>query len=305
MTNKKNFESFDGKIISYREWICENPVGVLQISHGMAESSDRYDAFAEYMTTRGFTVIADDHRGHGDTDPDRRGYCEGDMFNDTLKDLATLNGLYREKHPDLPIILFGHSYGSFLTQAYIERFGSTIDAAILGGSAYFNGAAVTAGKFVAGLNCFLGRGSKPAKFIKKLSFDAYNGKYDDGTTFISQIKEECDVYASAWDCNFTLSYAFYKSFFTNLPKLYKPTETALIPKDLPLLVISGDGDPVGGYGKLVDKLYVLYHDDLAVKNVKKVLYPKVRHEYLNDTSRHLAYAEIGDFCSSIKKRTND
>ena len=300
--NKKTFETFDGKIITYREWTCENPKAILQISHGMAESSDRYDGFANYMAGRGFLVIADDHRGHGETDPDRKGYCAGDMFNDTLKDLATLNGIYRDKYPELPYLIFGHSYGSFLTQAYIERYGSTVDGAVIGGSAYLNDFSVVAGRIVAKINCAFGRGEKPAEFIKKLSFDAYNKKYSDGTTFISQKKDECDRYASSWDCNFTLSYNFYRSFFTGLPKVYKAKNYNLIPKDLPILLVAGDGDPVGGCGKLVNKLYDFYKNTVGVKSVKKVLYEKVRHEYLNDTVREEVYDEIANFCLGVAEK---
>lgn len=100
MTNKLTFTAYDGKTITYREWLCDNPKGIMQISHGMAESGDRYTAFAEFMNERGFIVLADDHRGHGETDPGRTGYSEGDMWNGTLKDLAALNKIYRENTPN-------------------------------------------------------------------------------------------------------------------------------------------------------------------------------------------------------------
>lgn len=302
MTNKLTFTAYDGKTITYREWLCDNPKGIIQISHGMAESGDRYTAFAEFMNERGFIVVADDHRGHGETDPGRTGYSEGDMWNGTLKDLAALNKIYREKYPELPYVIFGHSYGSFLTQRYIELYGDTVDAAVIGGSAYLNDFSVVAARFVAKWNCFFGKGDKPAELIKKLSFDKYNKIYDDGTTFISQLPEECGRYEQAFDCNFTLSNNFYKSFFSGLPKTYKAKNYSKIPSDLPLLLVAGDGDPVGGYGKLMEKLYRFYKEKVGVKSVKKVIYPKVRHEYLNDTSREAVKKEIADFAESIKKR---
>lgn len=299
--NKKTFEAFDGKVICYRDWVPEKPKAIIQVVHGMAESSDRYEIFGEYMKERGFIVVADDHRGHGETDPDRRGYCDGDMFNDTIKDVAALQLAYRDKYPELPYFIFGHSYGSFLTQAYIERYGDSLSGVIIGGSAYLNDASVFFGRIVAKINCLLGRADKPANLIKKLSFDAYNKKYSDGTTFISQLKDECDRYAVSSDCNFTLSYGFYKSFFTALPKIYKAKNYSAIPKDLPILLVAGDGDPVGGYGKLVEKLYDFYLNKVGVKSVKKVVYEKVRHEYLNDTSRESVLAEMADFCEGLCK----
>lgn len=308
MTNKLTFTAYDGKTITYREWLCDNPKGIMQISHGMAESGDRYTAFAEFMNERGFIVVADDHRGHGETDPGRTGYSEGDMWNGTLKDLAALNKIYREKYPELPYVIFGHSYGSFLTQAYIERYPDNPCGAVLCGSAYLHDITSFAGKVVAGFNCLIGRKNKRAEFIAKLSFGAYNKKCPEGTTFISSIKEECDKYDSFPDCNYTLSYNFYRSFFKNLAKNYKKKYYKNINADNPILIISGQDDPVGGYGKLVDKLYDFYKHKVGVERVEKVLYPGVRHELLNDTSREDAYKKIGDFISAAfdaEKRKSD
>lgn len=291
---EKSFVSYDGKTIGYREWMPEEPKGLVQIAHGMAESTARYDAFAEYLKTRGFLVFGDDHRGHGLTDPGRTGYCEGEMFEDTLKDMATLTKAYKEKYPDLPFIIFGHSYGSFLTQAYIERYPDNPCAAVLCGSAYLHNASSFGGKVVSSLNCLFGKGDKGAKLIEKLSFGAYNKKCPEGT-FISSIPEECEKYAAFPDCNYTLSNAFYKSFFTNLSKNYKKKYYKKVRTDMPLLIISGKDDPVGGYGKLVDKLYDFYKHKVGVEKVEKVLYAGVRHELLNDVSREDAYKKIGDF----------
>ena len=92
---EKSFVSYDGKKVGYREWRPENVKALFQISHGMAESTARYDAFAEYLKERGFLVFGDDHRGHGLTDG-RTGYSDGEMFEDTLKDMATLTKMYKE-----------------------------------------------------------------------------------------------------------------------------------------------------------------------------------------------------------------
>ncbi len=291
---EKTFVSYDGKKVGYREWRPENPVGLVQIAHGMAESTVRYDDFAEYLKGRGFLVFGDDHRGHGLTDPGKTGYCEGEMFEDTLKDMATLTKIYKEEYPDLPFFIFGHSYGSFLTQAYIERYPDNACGAVLCGSAYLHNASSFFANVVASVNCLFGKKNRPAKLIEKLSFGIYNKKCAEGT-FISSILEECDKYAECPDCNFTLSYAFYKSFFGNLSKNYKKKYYKNVNTDMPLLIIAGKDDPVGGYGKLIDKLYDFYKHKVGVEKVEKVLYPGVRHELLNDTSREDAYKKIGDF----------
>lgn len=295
---KKSFIAKDGKVIAYKEWGCENPKGLLQISHGMAESTVRYEEFAEFMAKNGFLVFADDHRGHGETDG-RSGYADGDMFFDTLSDMAELSSIYKKAYPNLKLVLFGHSFGSFLTQAYIERYNNLVDGFVVGGSAYMKGVQVLAGKTVASINCLFGKRKKPAKFIAKLSFGAYNKKYKDGTTFISSLKEECEKYDANPDCGFILSNGFYKSMFSAFKTLYTRTATQKIDKEKPVLLISGKADPVGDYGRSVEKLYDFYLNKVGVKSVKLVLFDVARHEYLNDVSKDAARKEILDFCLCV------
>ena len=294
----KTFIAKDGKTIHYKEWAAKEPKAMLQISHGMAESTARYEKFAEYMAENGYLVFADDHRGHGKTD-NCSGYCDGDMFFNTLSDVAELSEIYKKAYPNLKLILFGHSFGSFLTQAYIENYGDKADGFIVGGSAYMKGVQVTAGKVVAKLNCFFGKKKKPANLIAKLSFGAYNKKYKDGTIFVSSVKEECDEYISHPECNFILSNGFYKSMFCAFKTLYTKKSADKIDLNKPILLISGKDDPVGEYGKSVDKLYEFYAENVGVKSVKKILYDGVRHEYLNDISREKAKNDILDFCNSV------
>ena len=297
---KKSFIAKDGKVIRYKEWKCENPKAMLQISHGMSESTARYEEFAEFMAEKGFLVFADDHRGHGETD-NCSGYTEGDMFFDTLSDIAELSMIYKKTYPNLKLVLFGHSYGSFLTQAYIERYNELADGFIVGGSAYMKGVQVVAGKFVACLNCLFGKRKKPAKLIAKLSFGTYNKKYTDGTMFISSVKEECDKYLSNPYCNFILSNGFYNSMFSAFKTLYCKKNAVKIDKNKPILLISGREDPVGDFGRSVEKLYDFYQIKACVKSVKTVIFDGVRHEYLNDISKEDARKEILDFCSRIQQ----
>lgn len=297
---EREFKSFDGKIIYYRLWECENPKGVIQVVHGMAESSLRYVDFAEFMCKNGYIVIADDHRGHGKTD-DCSGYTRGDMFFDTLKDVAELSTVYKNLYPKIPLILLGHSYGSFLTQAYLERYGDKIDGAIIGGSAKMQGFPVVGGSIVAGLACALGRAKKPGKMLADMSFGMYNKKFTEGT-FISSVKEECDKYASTWGCGFILSNNFYRGFFKGLKTLYKKKNYINIDVDKPLLLISGSQDPVGDMGESVKSLYAFYTETVGVKEVECVLYDGVRHEYFNDTSKQKAFDKVLEFCNGFSEK---
>ena len=290
------FTSHDGKKISVTEWNeVSSPKGIIQISHGMAEHSGRYGIFAKEMNARGYLVFADDHRAHGLTDKDTQGYSEGDIFNDTLKDLGALSKAYKDKY-GLPLFFFGHSYGSFLGQRYVEEYGGLIDAAVLGGSNYMNNFVTRFGKVFASAACAFGGSKKPAKTLKKASFDAYDKKFGTGESFISSEKAECERYFADPFCAFVCSNAFYKYFFNGILQAYKKENLEKIPKNLPILLISGASDPVGDMGKGVEKLEEIYNE--YGLGVKKVLYEGVRHEYLNDTSRAFAINEIDGFFSS-------
>ncbi len=287
-----SFTSFDGKEISVLEWSdVASPKGIIQISHGMAEHAGRYDAFAKKMNEHGYIVFADDHRAHGQTDPDTPGYCKGDIYGDTLKDMALLAKEYKKKY-NLPVFLFSHSYGSFLGQRYIQESADILSGAILGGSSYMKIFTTRLGAFLSGFACAIGRGKKPSNTLKKASFDAYDKKFG-GQSFISSVPEECERYFNDKDCGFICSNNFYNNFFKGVLKSYKKENLANIDKNMPILLMSGACDPVGEMGKGVEKLEKMY--DSIGTNVKKVLYDGARHEYLNDICREEAYRDVAAF----------
>ncbi len=291
------FDSHDGKKIFVREWIpAGQPTCIVQIFHGMAEHGGRYVGMAEYLNGLGCLVFADDHRAHGNTDKHTLGYCDGDVWKDTLKDEELLNKKYRDAFDGLPYVILGHSYGSFLLQAYIESVdGSLYDGVVLSGSAKMEGAQVTFGKIVA----TLGNEKKPANFIKKVSFDAYNKKFSDGT-FITSKRDEDERYAADEYCGFVCSNNFYKNFFGGLKGVYKAENLAKIPKNKPIYIYGGDKDPVGDFGKSLRALYETYID-AGLTDVKFKLYEGCRHEVINDVLAHECLRDLGAFLSSVKR----
>lgn len=291
-----SFQSHGGKAISVVEWKdVTEPKGVLQISHGMAEHAMRYDEFAKFMNGQGFIVFADDHRAHGQTDAATHGYCEGDIFEDTLKDMALLTEHYKAKY-GLPVVLFGHSYGSFLSQCYVQRYAHLLSGAVIGGSSYMGLGLPVAGNLIAWLACVFGKSKKPANLMKKITFDAYDKQFEEGS-FISSVLAECERYAADPDCGFVCSYNFYRYFFKGLRTAVKGKSLGGLSTELPLLLISGADDPVGSKGKGVDKLEAMYAERGVP--VEKVLYKGVRHEYLNDTSRSMAFERIAEFAKRV------
>lgn len=288
--------AYDGKQIFVNEWNdVENPVAVIQICHGMAEHCMRYDLFAKKMNECNIIVVADDHRAHGNTDLDNLGYAKGDIWEDTLKDMNDLSEYCIKKY-NLPLILFGHSYGSFLSQAYMQRYSKNVCGCILGGSNYFKDITVPLGKMIAKIGCKSKGESAKAQLLVNMSFNKYNKNYDYGT-FISSIYDECVIYEKDKLCGYACSYNFYLSFFNGVSKLYRDENAQGLDKNKPIMLISGSDDPVGNMGKGVKKLEQWYKSKGV--STQLTLFEGVRHEYLNDSSRQDCYQLIKDFCYQV------
>lgn len=303
MKNEK-FTSFDGTVLQCYLWNdVKNPKGVVQISHGMAEHARRYDNFATFLNRNGYIVYADDHRAHGLTSTKQstkgvKGYHKGNIYEDTVKDEIAITAYLKEKY-NLPVIYLGHSYGSMLGQRYIELPNESVGA-ILCGSANMKGGLLSIGSAIANMQYSLLGGEKPGVMLDKLSFGSYNAKFKkDKTDFawLSRDKEQVKKYIFDEQCGYVMSIAFYKFFFQGLKNSYKAANLAGIDKNKPIALFSGALDPVGGAGKLVQKLYDMYKN-LGVKDVSIKLYEGARHEILNETNNAEVYA---DFLAAIDK----
>ena len=301
-----NLISFDGTDIHCYMWNdVQDPKAVVQIAHGMGEHCGRYDDFASFLNKNGYIVIAEDHRGHGKTcGYEKRGIVEGDSYNDTISDMIALTNNYAIKKYKLPVVLVGHSYGSFLSQGYIERNGDALAGVILSGSAYMNTAQVAFGRLVASIQNAIVGGEKPANLIAKLSFGAYDKQFKEEKqpfAWLTRDKKVVKKYIADEFCGaaFNMSIAFQKSFFYGMKTVYRPESLKAIPKELPVFIASGDRDPVGGNGALVSRLYEEYKA-LGLTDLDIKLYPDTRHEILNELNKDEVYS---DFLAFIERVT--
>lgn len=272
------------------------PKAVVQIFHGMAEHGARYDCFARFLNSEGFIVYADDHRGHGKTSGGLKelGYIGEDGFNNIVEDEHIISKLIKEKHGDLPIILFGHSFGSFIGQEYIIRYGNEISGVIMSGSAARTGPEVLVGRVIAYIEKSIYGDKKKSKLIDHLCFGNNNKKIPHNKykfEWLSTDLEEVKRYERDPLCGTLFTAGFFYYFFKGLSKLYKKHRLAKIPKELPILIISGEEDPVGNYGALVKKLHKKYID-AGINNVKLKLYSAKRHELLNETNRDEVFSDV-------------
>ncbi|BDZ40414.1 hypothetical protein GCM10025863_30280 [Microbacterium suwonense] len=236
--------------------------GVVQLLHGVGEHAGRYGALIEALTGAGFHVYADDHRGHGRTGirqwggPAKLGHLGRGGMRAAVDGCWQLTGIIHEEHPDLPLVLLGHSWGSFLAQMLFDQHPDAYDAVVLSGSAYRTPTDLNA----APLNA------------------RWKGPDADGLEWLSR---DPAVWQAFHDDPLTVE--------TPLLKLFGPIEAARLygrPRrdlghDVPLLLLVGRDDPVGG-PRSVHKLADAYRSRSGLSDVTTLVYPDARHEIFNE-----------------------
>ena len=268
----------------------ENIQGIIQIVHGMAEYVERYEELAEFLTGKGYLVTGEDHLGHGKSVPEGgvKGYfCEQDPATVVVRDVHRLKKMTQELYPGVPYFILGHSMGSFITRNYIYRYGTGIQGAIIMGTGMQSPLYVSFGKAVTSLvGVFHGK-NVPSKFLDRVTFGSYNKKVESprtGFDWLSKESERVDKYIADDNCGFYFTPNGFNTLCMLVSRACSMDNMKKIPKDLPLFVISGEDDPVGGYGKGVKKTYNALIE-AGVEDVTLKLYPKDRHELMNETDR--------------------
>lgn len=281
-------------------WRPEGDIkAVLQIIHGMAEYAERYAPFAERLSERGYLVCAEDHLGHGKSvvGEDDLGYFkDGGSAETVIADIRRLSLIVKEKYPSVPFFVLGHSMGSFFCRKYITVYGKELSGAVIMGTGFQPAAATSAGKLAARIIALFKGWRYRSAFIDKLAFGSYNKKFEGRTGFdwLSANRENVDKYIADPLCGVKFTCSGFYGLFSIVGEACKGKTVRTTPADLPILLVSGADDPVGGYSKGVIKLY----DKLnacGVKDVSMILYSGARHEILNDDCAPQVYRDVYDF----------
>lgn len=284
----------DGTALSVNRWSPDKnvapPRAIVQIAHGMAEHSGRYARFAEALTARGLVVYANDHRGHKGTagTHENSGYfADHDGWDTVVDDMARVMAAARDEHPGLPVVLFGHSMGSFLARAFAVEHGRELTALVLSGTAGDPGIQGAAGARIARLEARLRGRRHRSTLMDKLTFGQYDRAFAPTRTrfdWLSRDAAEVDAYIADEWCGEVFTAGFYVDILGGLARVNSDGYVARTPKQLPILIFSGAKDPVGGNGKGVREVADRYRR-LGIEDVTLVLYPDGRHEMLNETNR--------------------
>lgn len=273
-------------------------VAIVQIIHGMEEYCLRYAPFAEKAAALGILVCAEDHLGHGKTADGDLGHFPKGGEEFVLKDIAELTTRAKAVASGVPYFIMGHSMGSFFCREYIARRGSEFAGAIIMGTGYTGAGTLFFARLLTGLIAKLKGWHHKSGFIKKLAFGSYNNRFKPAKTgyeWLSESSDNVDAYVADGLCGFGFTCGGYMGLFNIIKKACSKQAFARVDKELPILIVSGRDDPVGGYGEGVVKVYKKYKK-AGVQSISYTLYAG-RHEILNEACSNFVCTDIFNFIS--------
>lgn len=273
------------------------PRAIVQIIHGIAEYIDRYDKFMSFLADNGIIAVGTDHLGHGKSieSEEQTGFFAYDNGWDyVVRDEEVLRLAMHENYPELPIIVFGHSMGSFITRTLLIRYPDAFNAAIISGTGNQSAVLVNGGLFMGNLVTGLKGAHHYSKFLNNLAFGSYNKIYENPKTeydWLSRDEVNVQKYIDDPLCGFIPSCSLFRDMMTGVKFITNKKNLTAMNKDMPVYFMSGDMDPVGECGKGVQKAYNNFLE-AGMKDVSIKLYPGGRHEMLNEINKDEVYADI-------------
>ncbi|HSJ38453.1 MAG TPA: alpha/beta fold hydrolase [Planococcus sp. (in: firmicutes)] len=300
----KNFiKASDRHEIYYEVYEPENPTAHIHIIHGMAEHIARYEEFIRYLTTRGFAVSGHDQRGHGRTA--KRNGVEGFLadengFDRVVEDVGQVIAEVQQQIGELPVVLFGHSMGSFVGRRYIQLYSDSVARALFSGTGENPGAAGQAGILLAKSNGKVNGKTVKSQAISSLVFGPFNkGFKEEGSAFawLSSDASEVAKYEADPMCGFVSTNQFFADLFSGMLLINKKSEIKKIRKDLPILLIGGAEDPVGHKGKDLFSAAWQYQE-AGIQDVTVYLGEGARHELLHEVDKERYFTVMGDWMAA-------
>ena len=284
-TSKLSYKSADGtKIVAYRWDPDGEPRAAVQVTHGMGEHAQRYDHVARALNDAGFVVYAQDHRGHGaSADPDLYGNLGKGGWTALVDDIGLLSAQIRADHPDLPLILLGHSMGSFAVQQYLFDHSADVDGVVLTGTAAIDL-----------LESALDLDQPIDLAMFNAPFQPARTDYD----WLSRDEAIVDAYVADPRCGFGIDTDSARAMFIGARRGADPAQVAAIRPNLPVYIAVGEADPVNGGLALLTPLTERY-EAAGLADVTVRTYPGARHEILNETNRDEVIAELNRWLDRV------
>ena len=286
MTEHISLTGDDGQEIQGRIWATEEPRLVVLIAHGMGEHIDRYDGLAARLNGAGIAVIGHNHRGHGIAAGHRGHFADRLGWHSAVDDIGKVYEHARAVWPDTPIVLLGHSMGSFLAQDYASRYGGGLAGLILSGSTWPNRLSLAPGWLIARIVALFKGRRGYSDALDAMGFSAMNRRFKPARTdsdWLSRDEKQVDLYRNDALTGPPFTAGFWVDVIGGMWGVSSDALLIRIPGDLPIMILGGSDDPVGGdkgLGKLVTHYAQTGHQRLKIK-----IYKGGRHEMLNETNR--------------------
>ena len=273
------------------------PRAIVQIIHGIAEYIDRYDEFMSFLADNGIIAVGTDHLGHGksiESEEQTGFFAYENGWDYAVRDEEVLRLAMHENYPELPIIVFGHSMGSFMARTLLIRYPDAFNAAIISGTGNQGSALVNGGLFMGNLVTGLKGAHHYSKFLNNLAFGSYNKIYENPKTeydWLSRDEANVQKYIDDPLCGFIPTCSLFRDMMTGVKFITNKKNLTAMNKDMPVYFMSGDMYPVGECGKGVQKAYNNFLE-AGMKDVSIKLYPGGRHEMLNEINKDEVYSDI-------------
>ena len=309
MTNLSEFTflSSDGKTqLHGMLWEPEGVAvrAVLQICHGVAEHIARYDGFARALNEQGIAVAGHDHLGHGKSLPEGGTpvyFGDGNTWNTVVDDIYVLHQRLKQRYPDVPLCIMGHSMGSFLTRTYLIRYPGTVKAAIIMGTGWQPKAVIAGGMAVAkAVGAVVGENGT-SDLVTNLAFGAYNKLFAPNRTscdWLSADEDNVDAYMADPLCGADATVGLFRQMLSGIRFNQKLSNLRQMDPRIPVLFVAGEKDPVGDCGNGVRRTYQEFRR-AGVQDCTLKLYPGLRHEILNEKAQQQQiFEDIGQWLTS-------
>jgi alpha-beta hydrolase superfamily lysophospholipase len=277
----------DGHEIHLRIWQPDGEtVGVIQLLHGLGEHINRYERFAAAAAARDLVVCAHDHRGHGGHGEEAGYFADKNGWHLVVDDAHIAHEHIREQFPGLPIVMLGHSMGSYVAQGFAMHYGAKLSGLLLSGSMWPRRAKVLPAMLIARLeSARIGKRGK-SNLLNKLGFGDFNRRFEPARTemdWLSRDEDEVDLYVADPLCGGPYTCGLWIDVLGALYSLGSDHSLNRIPADLPILITGGSDDPVGGEDSMTR--LTLHYAQTGHQRVTMKLYRDGRHEMLNETNR--------------------
>lgn len=281
--------------------VCWIPEGievraVLQIAHGMVEYIDRYDDFARFLCCHGIAVVGNDHLGHGTSVASEEdwGYLGDNGFECMVDDLKKVQKHFKGRFPNVPYYILGHSMGSFATRYFLIKYKNAVDGAIIMGTGYHPVPLAVAGQYLARVLAQFKGWDFRSKLVNKMAFGSYNKGFKDARTdfdWLTRDEEMVDKYIAEPRCQFIFTLNGYHELFKGIRFISNKKNIDKMSKEMPILFVSGEDDPVGNHGDGVQKVYDLF-TVAGMEELDIIFYEGGRHEILNEINRDEVYEDV-------------